>query len=165
MTHTTYTTIKTNNTASNNSANFSKILDDIILSDIIKKNSYLGIKKTPDTSNGFTYINKNADYSDILGIIDAGNKCDSSLLKAKANAFAKAANILANYNKPKINKLPYILGKTYYFGNTAVIFYDDEIQIGFDTYSYKDFDNILFLNALPKPTKKIIIDITIKINL
>ena len=54
---------------------------------------------------------------------------------------------------------------------TPIIFYDDEIQIGFDTYKYKSFSDNLFLNNLTTTTKNVIINIftsglgNIKINI
>ena len=47
---------------------------------------------------------------------------------------------------------------------TPIIFYDDEIQIGFDTYKYSNFNNISFLNSLTPKTKNTIINIYIKGN-
>ena len=42
---------------------------------------------------------------------------------------------------------------------TPIVFYDDEIQIGFDTYKYSDFSDLSFLNGITDNTKKIIINI------
>ena len=42
---------------------------------------------------------------------------------------------------------------------TPIVFYDDEIQIGFDTYKYNDFLNFSFLDGITDNTKKIIINI------
>ena len=53
-----------------------------------------------------------------------------------------------------------MIGKTYYLMNgTPIIFYDDEIQIGFDLFKYEDFDSDYFIRNLDTSTKKIIIDI------
>lgn len=160
MKHTTFkidNTSKTNNFR-NNTANYSKILDDIIANNIIKKNEYL-------TNIADDFIAKMMKASDSKPIYT------SSTLKDELK-FIKAANYLANYNKIKTNKIPFILGKTYkLIDGTPIIFYDDEIQIGFDLYSYDDFKNIYFLNTLPKTTKNIIINIytagdtTININI
>lgn len=119
-----------NNIFNNNSTNdYSKILDNIIADHLIKTNSYLSSYKPAAT---------------IL----------------KDNAFEAAAKFLANYNTKKSITLPFIIGKTYkLFDGTPIIFYDDEIQIGFDVFSYDDFANITFLNTLPIKTKKTIIDI------
>ena len=129
----------------NGSTNYSKILDDIILTNIIKKNDYL-FKK-----------NSGADIFDSL----IGNKPiiinNSSILKAD-NDFIKAANFLANYKKKTI--IPFTYGKTYTLSDgTPIIFYDDEIQIGFDTFKYSDFSDFSFINGLTNATKKIIINI------
>lgn len=125
------------------STNYSKILDDIIYDNVVKKNSYL-----------FTGMNKSRYIGDVT------------------YDFLKAAEFLANYKEPK-NKLHFIIGRTYYLpDNTPIIFYDDEIQIGFDVFKYSDFGSIDFINAITPSAKKTIIDIytnakdlTININL
>ena len=143
---TTYTFGKKNNSIKKNifpssKPNYSKVLDDIILADIIKKNSYLFTsKKTED------------DYlTDI--ILNAKTPKDIEL--------KNATKFLANYNKVKnIYTLPFKLNTKYTLADgTPIIFYDDEIQIGFDYYSYADFGDIAFINALTPKKKKIIIDI------
>ena len=141
---TTYTFGKKNNNNSipfstSSKPNYSKILDDLVIADVIKKNSYLF-----DTYN---------DYLDDL--------LTSKPLKDDNDEFIKAAKFLANYKK-NYYKLPkkYIYGKMYTLSDgTPVVFYDDEIQIGFDTYKYTDFGDTILLNTLPSKTKKIIINI------
>ena len=130
-------------------ANYSSILDNIIAADIIKKNTYL-----------FDYDKKNND-----NLIDAliGNDpiiLTGSTLKA-SDDFTKAATFLANYKKyKKTYNLPYIIGKMYTLSDgTPIIFYDDEIQIGFDTIKYSKFNDLSFLSGLTAPTKKTIINI------
>lgn len=146
----------TNNSNNNNSSIFlgnttdhSSILDNIIATDIIKKNTYL-----------FDYDKKKND-----DLIDAliGNDpiiLSSSSLKA-SDDFTKAATFLANYKKyKKAYNLPYILGKMYTLSDgTPIIFYDDEIQIGFDTFKYTKFADFSFLKGLTTKTKKTIINI------
>jgi len=130
---------KNNNIINNGSTNYSSILDDIIVSDVIKKNSYL--------------FNSYNDYLDDL--------LTSKPLKDDNLEFIKAAKFLANYKK-NYYKLPkkYIYGKMYTLSDgTPIVFYDDEIQIGFDTYKYTDFGDTILLNTLPSKTKKIIINI------
>lgn len=143
---TTYTFGKKNNSIKKNlfpssKPNYSKILDDIILADIIDKNSYLfGTKKTED------------DYlSDI--ILNAKTTKDTEL--------EKATNFLANYKKSKKTyNFPFKLNTKYTLTDgTPIIFYDDEIQIGFDYYTYADFADMSFIKALTPKKKKIIIDI------
>ena len=70
-------------------------------------------------------------------------------------------NFVYNYKKcKKISNIPYIFGKMYTLSDgTPIVFYDDEIQIGFDTYKYSDFTDLSFLNGLTDNTKKIIINI------
>jgi len=133
----------------NKSTNYSEILDNIIATDIINKNTYL-----------FDCNKKKED-----DLIDAliGNKSiilTGSTLKA-SDDFTKAATFLANYNKyKKTYNLPYIIGKMYTLSNgTPIIFYDDEIQIGFDTIKYSKFNDLSFLDSLTDNTKKTIINI------
>ena len=137
--------IKFNCNGSN--TNYSAIIDNIITADLIKKNSYL-------------FNTKKADDDLYSALISDDIILKSSPLKA-SDEFTKAANFLANYKKyKKCYKLPYILGKMYTLTNgTPVVFYDDEIQIGFDTYRYTDFTDYSFLNCLSAPAKKTIINI------
>ena len=145
---------KKNNNINNGSTNYSSILDNIIASDVIKKNSYL-------LNTGSTYAN---NIDDIL--IGSSYGYTTSDLD-------KAIKFLANYKKnKKIYKIPYALNKMYTLSDgTPIIFYDDEIQIGFDTYKYADFSDLSFINALTPKKKDIIINIfntagaNIKINL
>lgn len=125
--------------------NYSKTIDNIIFSDVMKKNPYL----FTDTD---LYITRDS--------------------KEISSDFLKAAKFLANYKKPE-NKLNVIIGRTYYLSdNTPIIFYDDEIQIGFDVFKYSDFSSTDFISAIAPKMKKTIIDIytnsrnlTININL
>jgi len=144
--------IKFNNTTKNiNNGNiYSKMLDDIILDTVKKNNDYLfKLKK-----------DKDADLIDAMfDSIDHTYICKS--LK-DGDVFTKACKILADYNKKKAKNI--ILGKIYRFSNgTPIIFYDDEIQIGTDIYSYTDFGNFDFISSLTPEKKKIIIDINIKL--
>ena len=163
----TTTTFKIDNTSKNTcpfySANYSTILDNIIASNIKKTNPYL---------NG-NYEDKNDLISALLA--DAKKNTTLSFFGTdlnKNNEFLKAANFIANYSKKKKTTLPFIYGKIYkLIDGTPICFYDDEIQIGYDLYSYADFDNIAFLKKLDAPKKNIIINIfnagekNIKINI
>lgn len=150
-----YTKNNSNNTNtfhSNTNTDYSAILDNIIAADIIKKNSYL--LNSYDTPNNTPII------------------LTGGALKA-SDEFTKAATFLANYKKYNTTyKLPYTIGKMYkLYDGTPIVFYEDEVQIGFDSYKYSDFANLSFLNNLTTSTKKIIINIytfgagDIKINL
>lgn len=121
--------------------NYSKTLDDIIIADVTKKNSYL--------FNNTNFTPENDIDSILLGTTNSYSDLDKAIL------------FLANYKKYKNTyKIPYALNKMYTLSDgTPIIFYDDEIQIGFDTYSYSDFNNIDFINALTPKKKKIIINI------
>lgn len=139
MKHYTYKTINTSNNFNNNKSNFSKILDNIIFSDIINQNTFL--KKNKQKNNTIKFTNTPKYTMDIFDAI----------------------NILSNYSKKKETKID--KGTLQYIGNIPVIFYDDEIQIGFDIYSYDDLDNINFINSLTPKAKEDIIKISIKINI
>lgn len=145
-----FTTKKNNNTTFipfntiSYEPNYSEIIDNIILGGIKKKNDYLF------GSTSTTYI-----------------PLSSSYLKVD-DKFIKAANFLANYKKNKkiYKTIPYELGKMYTLSDgTPIVFYDDEIQIGFDTFKYSDFSDLSFLNGISDNTKKAIINISININL
>ena len=148
-------TFKIANTSNNNGSflgtNYSKILDNLITTNIKDTNPYLGK----------TY---NKDYDEISAIIaDSKKKHSYSLFNGLLNEndeFLKAANFIANYGKTTYKTLPFKYNKTYkLIDGTPICFYDDEIQIGMDLYSYSDFSNTTFLKALSAPTKKIIINI------
>ena len=147
---TTYTFSKKNNNnnifsfqKSSSKPNYSKILDDIIISDVIDKNDYL-FKNT---------YNKKKEDSIIF----------KSLLNNSSSKLDNAIKFLANYKNIKKNySIPYIYGKMYTLTDgTPIVFYDDEIQIGFDTFKYNDFSDSLFLSNLSANTKKLIINIYI----
>ena len=127
------------------STNYSKVLDDIILADIIDKNDYL-FKKHKD------------DYLDDILINAKPTK------KSFDTEFSKAANFLANYKKLKKSyKIPFKLNTTYTLSDgTPIIFYDDEVQIGFDVYKYANFSDLSFINTLTPKYKDIIINIYTK---
>lgn len=140
----------------NTSEDYSKILDDIIAANIIKKNSYLF--DTYDTT-----------YSSTTGtkpIIIGGYLKDD-------DEFAKATKFLANYNTyKKTYNIPIVYGKMYTLSDgTPIVFSEDEIQIGFDVYRYSDFSNNIFLKTIEPAKKDLIINIftngigNIKINI
>ena len=147
---TTYTFSKKNNKntksfsfpfCTSSKPNYSKTLDDIIIADVIEKNSYL--------LKPFTKKNDDAIIFDSL------------IGKSKNDTLSNAIKFLANYKTIKKSyTIPYIYGKMYTLADgTPIVFYDDEIQIGFDSYKYSDFSNLSFLNALDTNTKKTIINI------
>lgn len=129
------------------STNYSKIIDNIILGDIIKKNDYLF------DDDDYTYTPSSTTTILTSSYLKGGDK------------FTKAAKFLANYKKnKKLYKIPYEFGKMYTLSDgTRIVFYDDEIQIGSLFYKYDDFNDYDFLNTISEPTKKIIINITINI--
>lgn len=129
--------------------NYSTALDNIIAANIKATNSYL---------NG-DYKEKN----ELAAIIaDSKKKHGLNLFSGCLNEndkFLKAANFIANYGKTTTT-LPFKYNKIYkLIDGTPICFYNDEIQIGMDLYSYADFGNTTFLKTLSAPTKKIIINI------
>ena len=140
-----------NNINNTNNVNiYSQIHDDIILSTIKKNNSYLfNTKKEDDLIDAMfdeldhTYIYKPLKGNDL---------------------FAKACDILANYGKKKNTMKGIKLGKIYRLENgLPIIFYNDEIQIGTDIYSYSSFSDYDFISSLSPEVKKTIININIKL--
>ena len=125
--------------------NYSKVLDDIILTDIINKNDYL-----------FNTLKKNEDADYFM------SKTTPTITFGDSDLY-KATKFLANYGKYSTEyKLPYTIGKCYTLSDgTPIVFYENNIQIGYDFYDYNDFLNAKFLNTLSSNKKKIIIDIYI----
>ena len=79
------------------------------------------------------------------------------------NEFNKAINFLANYKKLSTLNSKFKFGKVYkLIDGTPIVFYNDEVQIGFDVYHYEDFDDFNFINTLSETTKKTIIEIYTK---
>ena len=137
-----------NNIKNTNNGNiYSQILDDIILSSVKKNNSYLFNTKKEDD------------------LIDAMfNELDHTYIYKRDNLFAEACKILANYGKKKNTMKGIKLGKIYRLENgLPIIFYNDEIQIGTDIYSYSDFSDYNFISSLSPEVKKTIININIKL--
>lgn len=126
--------------------NYSKILDGIIFADIIDKNDYL-----------FNYSKKNEDADYFMSKTFPYTKT-TIIGNSK---LANATKFLANYAKYNTEyKLPYIIGKCYTLSDgTPIVFYENNIQIGYDFYDYNDFLSAKFLNTLTPKKKQIIIDI------
>lgn len=139
-------TIKFNNNTNNNTTSFdfrnnnaSKALDDLILSNMIKKNPFL----SPDY-----YEKKRNDRTIII-------KNNSNLLKGNFDLdFAKAAAFLANYTPKK---------SIYTFNDDDITFFEDEIQIGSTLIPLYMLESSSYYNLIPKKTKEIIINIFISI--
>lgn len=138
-----------NNIKNTNNGNiYSQILDDIILSTVKKNNSYLFNTKKEDDD-----------------LIDAMfNELDHTYTYKRDSLFANACKILANYGKKKSIMKGIKLGKIYRLENgLPIIFYNDEIQIGTDIYSYSNFSDYNFISSLSPEIKKTIISINIKL--
>lgn len=138
-----------NNIKNTNNGNiYSKILDDIILSTVKKNNSYL-----------FNTKKKDDDLIDAMF-----NELDHTYIYKRDSLFAEACKILANYGKKKSIMKGIKLGKIYRLDNgLPIIFYNDEIQIGTDIYSYSNFNDYNFISSLSPEIKKTIININIKL--
>jgi hypothetical protein len=138
-----------NNIKNTNNGNiYSQILDDIILSTVKKNNSYL-----------FNTKKKDDDLIDAMF-----NELDHTYIYKRDSLFAEACKILANYGKKKSIMKGIKLGKIYRLDNgLPIIFYNDEIQIGTDIYSYSDFNDYNFISSLSPEIKKTIININIKL--
>lgn len=138
-----------NNIKNTNNGNiYSQILDDIILSTVKKNNSYL-----------FNTKKKDDDLIDAMF-----NELDHTYIYKRDSLFAEACKILANYGKKKSIMKGIKLGKIYRLENgLPIIFYNDEIQIGTDIYSYSDFGDYDFISSLSPEIKKTIININIKL--
>ena len=138
-----------NNIKNTNNGNiYSQILDDIILSTVKKNNSYL-----------FNTKKKNDDLIDAMF-----DELDHTYIYKRDSLFAEACKILANYGKKKSIMKGIKLGKIYRLENgLPIIFYNDEIQIGTDIYSYSDFSDYDFISSLSPEIKKTIININIKL--
>lgn len=138
-----------NNIKNTNNGNiYSQILDDIILSSIKKNNSYL--------------FNTKKEEGDLIDAMF--NELDHTYIYKRDSLFAEACKILANYGKKKSIMKGIKLGKIYRLENgLPIIFYNDEIQIGTDIYSYSDFSDYNFISSLSPEIKKTIININIKL--
>ena len=152
----TYTfTTNNNSNIYNNGTDYSKMLDNIILDTMMKNNACL-----------FKNTKKESEDKLIDAMFDdLGSTYTFTCKPLKDDKFIKACDFLANYGKNKSAfKIPYELNKLYRLADgTPIIFYDDEIQIGTDIFKYCMFDDSNFLSTLKPETKKIIININIKL--
>ena len=157
MKYTTFTfnTGKKNNgfNINNASINYSKTLDDIILSNL--KSTTLYIFKDATLGAAFDELNKTKTKSiDIT--INSGAKSSK-----KIPTLLDAINYFKgnNYNFTKLmSDYP-----TYHINGTPITIFEDEIQIGYDLIPFNLFDNYDYINSLSNNTKKTIIDIFITI--
>ena len=140
MTKYTFSLKNNNNTTtfftpSNKSTDYSKMLDDLILSDIINKNEWLKTTK----NNNSTIILKDIDlYGDSLD--------------------KKVCSYFANYKLG--NNCPFIKDKIYYLADgTPFYITDDYITIGFNTYYFYEFGKPMFFSNLSENMKKTICEI------
>ena len=148
----TFTLNNNNNTTSynpfsttySNKPDYSKILDDLILDDIIEKNLWLNYskKKSNDTLMD-AFINGGKKYTYTPNF-------DSD--------FKKASDYLANYGKKNIF-YPFEKNKTYELSDgTIITITDDYIHINEKMYFFNLMDDAFFYN-LPIKEKKTILTI------
>lgn len=157
MKYTTFTfnTGKKNNgfDINNASINYSKTLDDIILSNLKSTTPY--IFKDATLGAAFDELNKTKTKSiDIT--INSGAKSSK-----KIPTLLDAINYFKgnDYNFTKLmSDYP-----TYHINGTPITIFEDEIQIGYDLIPFNLFDNYDYINSLSNNTKKTIIDIFITI--
>lgn len=145
-------TIKINN--SNDGINFrnntaSKSLDDLILSNMIKMNPYLGKKK--DTTLDAMLIEAGFKTN---GRTIISNRTTRSILKDTNDEFERAAKFLADYTPTK---------KYITFGDTPIAFFEDEIQIGDILIPLYELSSPKYYHTFDDDIKKIIINIFITI--
>jgi hypothetical protein len=151
-------TIEINKKNTNNNFSFrtntnpSKKLDDLILSNLIKMNPFLGYKKSDDILDAmFDDAGFNTDR------IIIPNRDYSYLLKGNFNSeFAKAANFLSSYTPSK---------KSYTLSDgTPIAFFEDEIQIGYDLIPLYKLSSSKYYATFTPEIKNTIINIFISIN-
>ena len=164
MKHYTIKINKNNNNNTFRTNNASKNLDDLLLSNIIKMNPFLGAKKDDTIKINFT--NDSSDSFLDAAFREAGLKNDriiisnryGSLLKDDFDTeFAKAARFFSSYNPD--NKKTYILAD-----GTPIAFFEDEIQIGYDLIPLYKFGSPKYYNLFTPEKKKIIINLYISLN-
>lgn len=147
---------KNNNTFDfrNRSNNPSKKLDDIILSNLIKMNPFLiGKKKSDSALLDAMFDDAGFEPNDRITIYNNNN---SYLLKGNLDSdFAMAADFLSSYTPKK---------KIYFFKNTPIEFFEDEIQIGDILIPLYKLSSPKYYNTFTPETKNLIIDIFISIN-
>lgn len=150
-------TIKINKNNNNNFSfrnlinNPSKSLDDLILSNLIKMNPYLG--KKDDRTLDAMFAEAGLGIDDRILIT---NRTTGNLLKGNFDTeFTKAAKFLANYTPTK---------KIFTFDRDDIAFFEDEIQIGDILIPLYKLNDIKYYDGFNDDLKKTIINIYISIN-
>lgn len=128
-------------TENTNTKSWSEILDNLIADNLKRNNSYLNYETKPICANCPL---KNCP------LYKGTNLKDDLIIKA--------ALYLSN-NRNRIGDIRCEKGITYKLGSTPIIFFDDEIQIGFDIFSYDDLRNASLLRTLDDTTRDTIIHI------
>lgn len=148
-------TIKINNKKNTginfrSNTNASKALDDLIFAGLTKMNPYL--KKTK-SDNLLDAMFEDAGFNTDDHIIISNR---SSILKDDFDTdFAKAAKFLSTYTPNK----KYILTD-----GTPIVFFEDEIQIGYDLIPLYKLSSPKYYTLFTPETKKTIINLFITIN-
>ena len=146
-------TIKINNNNTNNGSfnnNASKNLDNLILSNLIKMNPYLGYKKKSTSFLDAAFAEAGLNGGDDRIIID--NRFDGYSLKD--TDFTRAAKFLSNYTPTK----------TYYkINRDDIAFFEDEIQIGDTLIPLYKLESPTYYSEFTPRIKNIIINLYITI--
>ena len=121
--------------------NYSKILDDLIASDIKAKNTWLN---TSNTSDNIIKIKINdSEPTDLISAIVKESSMNNVYEFFKGYKFSK--------------KSPFIKDKIYYLADgTPFYLTDDYITIGFKTYYFYEFGMPTFIGSLSEDFKKTI---------
>ena len=149
-------TIKINKNNNNNFSfrgnnNPSKALDDLILSNLIKMNPYLGKKDDRTLDAMFAEAGLGTDDHILIS-----NRTTGNLLKGDFDTeFTKAAKFLANYTPTT---------KIFTFDRNDIAFFEDEIQIGDILIPLYKLSDIKYYDGFDADLKKTIINIYISIN-
>lgn len=128
-----------NTTFRTKSTDYSKILDDLILDDIIDKNPWLGKKSHEELF--------------IDNLIEESNKYTTTFILD--NDFYKAAKFLENYNSSTFK--PYKKNKTYELSDGSIItITDDYIHINDEMIFFNLLSDKTFIKTLTPKMKKTI---------
>lgn len=131
----------------NKSTDYSKILDDLILDDVMKKNSWLYNTGNTITTDGTIKIKiKNNNYNNDDNIINA--IIDDAENKTK---FSDICGFFCKLNK----NCPFKKDKIYYLTDgTPFYITNDYITIGYKTYYFYEFGTPTFIGTLSDNAKK-----------
>lgn len=133
-------------TPKSKSTDYSKMLDDLILDDLKKKNTWLN------------YGSIDPGYTETIKIKIKDNTKDDLMAKfVKESSYDDAIKFFCNNCTLKGKKCPFIKDKIYYLADgTPFYITDDYITIGFDTYYFYEFGIPTFIGSFSDDFKKTI---------